>query len=411
MIKFEKFTLNNGLKVIVCQDKMSALVNMNILYNVGARDENENKTGFAHLFEHLMFGGSKNIPHYDTVLQNAGGENNAFTNSDFTNYYLTIPKQNLETAFYLESDRMLELNFSKKSLDVQKNVVCEEFRQRYLNQPYGDVSLFLHPLAYKVHPYQWTTIGKNINHIESATLGDVKDFFFKHYAPNNAILVVVGDVTTEKIYKLSEKWFGEIKKRNVPIRSLPEEPEQTEYQELTLDRNVPNDAIFMAYHTCSRLNDNYFVTDLISDILSNGKSSFFNVNLIKGKQLFSGIDAYISGSYHSGLFHIAGTLYPNVNFSQAKEAINIEILKICNGDFTEAILQKVKNKFIANQQFNQINNSDTAMDLAYYEWLGDAEMINSISENYSNITKENIIKVAKQIFRNTNLSCILYKKI
>ncbi|MDR2011193.1 MAG: insulinase family protein [Bacteroidales bacterium] len=409
MINFEKFTLENGLRVIIYKDKTTPIAAFNVLYDVGARDESENRTGFAHLFEHLMFGGSKNIENYDTALQKAGGENNAFTNNDYTNYYITVPKQNIETAFYLESDRMLELAFSEKSLDVQRNVVSEEYRQRYLNQPYGDVSLFLRPLAYEKHPYKWSTIGKNIEDIMTASLSEVKDFFYKHYAPNNAVVVIAGDVDSDQMYELCKKWFGDIPNRNVPVRNLPEEPVQTSKRILTLERNVPCDAIFMAYHTVGRLDEEYYATDLISDLLSSGRSSLFNMNLVKGKQYFSELDAYISGSYHPGLLHVAGKLYPGVSFDNAEKAIKEEINKIVKGDFSEKDLNKVKNKSISAQNFSRIGLLNIAMELAYCEWLGDAGMINNVEEKYMSVTKKDIVKTAEKIFTDNNLSCIYYK--
>jgi predicted Zn-dependent peptidase len=385
------------------------MVAFNLLYDVGARDENPERTGFAHLFEHLMFGGSKNIKNFDTVLQKAGGENNAFTNNDHTNYYITVPKQNIETAFYLESDRMLELAFSKKSLDVQRNVVSEEFRQRYFNQPYGDVSLYLRPLAYKSHPYQWSTIGKEIRHITEASLDEVKDFFFKYYAPNNAILVIGGDVETAKMVILCKKWFGDIPRRNVPKRDIPSEPVQTEKRILTLERDVQADAIYMAYHMCSRYDDNYFATDLISDLLSNGRSSLFNLNLVKEKNLFPEIDGYIQGSLDPGLFMINAKLYPHVDFDTAEKAIKTEIQKLIDGDFSDRELDKVKNKALSTQLFSKIGVLNIAMELAYYEWLGNAELINSIEEKIMNVTKMDVRRVASEIFKDSNLSCIYYK--
>ncbi len=409
MIKFDRFTLKNGLRVLVYHDKTTPMVAFNLLYDVGARDEAPERTGFAHLFEHLMFGGSKNIKNFDTVLQKAGGENNAFTNNDHTNYYITVPKQNIETAFYLESDRMLELAFSKKSLDVQRNVVSEEFRQRYYNQPYGDVSLYLRPLAYKSHPYQWSTIGKEIKHITEASLDDVKNFFYKHYAPNNAILVIGGDVETSKMESLCNKWFGDIPCREVPERNLPVEPVQTGKRTLTLERDVPNDAIYMAYHMCSRTDKDYYATDLISDLLSNGRSSLFDLNLIKTKKLFPEVDAYIQGSLDPGLFMINGKMYPGVDFVTAEDAIKTEIDKIINGNFTERELNKVKNKSLSTQLFSKIGVLNVAMELAYYEWLGDAEMINLTEEKILNVSKSDITGVASKIFTDSNLSCVYYK--
>lgn len=409
MINYDKFELDNGLRVIVYKDKSTPMVAFNILYDVGARDESPERTGFAHLFEHLMFGGSKNIKNYDTVLQKAGGENNAYTNNDHTNYYITVPKQNLETAFYLESDRMLELAFSKKSLDVQRNVVSEEFRQRYFNQPYGDLSLFLRPLAYKVHPYQWSTIGKEISHITAASLSDVKDFFYKHYAPNNAVLAIAGDVETSQMERLCKKWFGEIPRRNIPIRDIPKEPAQTEKRTLTLERDVPADALYMAYHMCGRKDNEYFATDLISDLLANGRSSFFNKNLIKEKKLFPEVDAYIQGSLDPGLFMISGKLFDTTNFETAESEIKNELNRIISGDFSERDLEKVKNKSLSTLLFSKIGVLNIAMELAYYEWLGDASMINDIEELILSVKKPNIQKVASEIFKDSNLSCIYYK--
>ncbi len=409
MIKYDKFTLDNGLRVLIYKDNTTPLVAFNLLYDVGARDEDPERTGFAHLFEHLMFGGSKNIKNYDTVLQKAGGENNAFTNNDFTNYYITVPKQNIETAFYLESDRMLELAFSKKSLDVQRNVVSEEFRQRYFNQPYGDVSLYLRPLAYKSHPYQWSTIGKEIKHITEAKLSDVRNFFYKHYAPNNAILVIGGDVETSKMEILCKKWFGDIPTRNVPARNLPMEKLQTEKRTLNLERDVPNDAIYMAYHMCSRTDDDYYPTDLISDLLSNGRSSLFNLNLIKTQKLFPEVDGYIQGSRDPGLFMINGKMYPGVDFEKAETAIKTEIQKIINGDFSDRELNKVKNKALSTQLFSKMGVLNIAMDLAYNEWLGNADMLNQVEDQILNVTKADITRVASKIFSDSNLSCIYYK--
>jgi zinc protease len=409
MISFDRFTLDNGLRVLIYHDKTTPMVAFNLLYDVGARDENPERTGFAHLFEHLMFGGSKNIKNYDSVLQKAGGENNAFTNNDHTNYYITVPKQNIETAFYLESDRMLELAFSKKSLDVQRNVVSEEFRQRYFNQPYGDVSLYLRPLAYKSHPYQWSTIGKEIRHITEASLDEVKDFFFKYYAPNNAILVIGGDVDTAKMEKLCKKWFGDIPKRNIPNRNLPIEPEQTEKRIVNLERDVPNNALYMAYHMCGRKDSEYFATDLISDLLSNGRSSLFNLNLIKKQKLFPEVEAYIQGSLDPGLFMINGKLFAETNFETAEAAIKTELDKIINGDFSERELDKVKNKSLSTQLFSKIGVLNVAMELAYYEWLGNAEQINLIEERILGVTKQDITRVADKMFTDKNLSCIYYK--
>ena len=292
MVNFRKFTLENGLRVLVHEDKSTPLVAMNILYDVGSRDEDPEMTGLAHLFEHLMFGGSVNIPDYDTPLQLAGGENNAFTNNDITNYYLTVPAQNIETGFWLEADRMAGLDFSQKNLDNQKNVVIEEFKQRYLNQPYGDVMLKLRPLAYKIHPYRWPTIGKDVKDIENASLGMIKEFFFAHYAPNNAILTLTGNITYDLAYDLTNKWFGPIEKRNIKVRNLPSEPPQNEKRILTIEGNVPSSALYKVWHIGPRLSDDFYTLDLITDILSGGESGRLNIELVREKKLFSEINAY-----------------------------------------------------------------------------------------------------------------------
>jgi predicted Zn-dependent peptidase len=408
MIHFDKFTLKNNLRVLVHHDETTPIVAFNLLYNVGARDENPEKTGFAHLFEHLMFEGSKNIPHYDAPLQQAGGENNAFTNNNITNYYINIPKDNLETAFWLESDRMLELALTQEKLDIQKKVVIEEFKQRYLNQPYGDWNLLLRPLAYKKHPYQWPTIGKEISHIENATLDEVTEFFYKHYAPNNAILVVAGNVTTDEIKVLTEKWFGDIPARNVVSRNLPVEPMQNEYRFMEVERSVPLNTIYQAYHMCERNSDDYYATDLISDLLSSGKSSRLNQRLIKEQKLFSQINAYITGDNDPGLFIVTGNLNQGVSFAEGQNAIRTELDAIMHQAINEAELNKVKNKVEANLIYSEINILNKAMNLAYFELLDDANLINTETEQYQKVTPEHIQKVARQLFKTENCSELFY---
>ena len=411
MIAFDKFTLDNGLKVIVHQDASTPMVGFNVLYNVGARDENPDKTGFAHLFEHLMFEGSVNIPNYDNPLQQAGGENNAFTNNNFTNYYINLPKENIETAFWLESDRMMELAFSQKKLDIQKKVVIEEFKQRYLNQPYGDWNLLLRPLAYKVHPYQWPTIGKEISHIEQVTLQEVRDFFFSYYAPNNAILVVAGDVELNEVKRLTEKWFGSIPQREIPKRDLPVEPKQTKSRLTTAERPVPLDAIYQAYHMVDRLSPDYYVTDLISDILSNGKSARLNQRLIKEKKLFNQINAYITGDNDPGLFIVQGTMNQGVDFETAQKAIREELDEMWQKPLEAQELAKVKNKIEANLILSEINVLNKAMNLAFFELLGDAAMIDMETEKYQQVTPERLASVAKELFNENNCSTLLYKAV
>jgi len=400
--------LDNGLRVIVHHDASTPIVAMNILYNVGSRDEHPDRTGFAHLFEHLMFGGSVNIPRYDEPLERVGGENNAFTNNDFTNYYLTVPAHNLETAFWLESDRMLNLAFSNKSFDVQRNVVVEEFRQNYLNQPYGDVWLLLRPLAYKVHPYKWATIGIDPSHIENASMDEVRGFYERHYNPCNAIMVIAGNIDTEYIKVLSEKWFGAIDKGSENHRNLPVEPEQAEARSLTVHRDVPYDAIYKAWHMCSRADEGFFATDLISDILSAGQSGRLNQKLVKELRLFSDISAFISGDIEAGLFVITGKLIKGVSMEAAESALQREIDEICSNAISEMELQKVKNRVEAMMAFSEMRVLDKAMNLAYYELLGDADKVNDLVEKYANVTAEGISAEAKKIFRPENCSTLYY---
>jgi len=408
MIAFEKFSLDNGLRVLVHKDESTPITAVNILYNVGARDEFADKTGFAHLFEHLMFGGSKNIAVFDEPLERVGGENNAFTNNDITNYYLSLPQQNLETAFWLESDRMNELAFSEKSLEVQRNVVVEEFKQRYLNQPYGDVWLLLRPLAYKIHPYQWSTIGKEISHIENAIMDDVKAFFYRYYRPNNAIMVVAGNVDVEQIKGLSEKWFGNIPSGDEFQRNIPAEPLQTEERILSVERDVPYDAIYKTYHICKRTENDYYAYDLISDILSNGKSSRFNNELVKQQKLFSEANAYLTGDIDNGLFVISGKLHKGISMDKAELAIDNEIEKLKKFFVEAEELQKVKNKAESLMVFSQMKVSDKAMNLAYFELLGDANMINSEIENYRDVSREQIKALVINTFRKENCSKMYY---
>lgn len=408
MIQFEKFKLKNNLTVIVHQDKSTPLACVNLLYDVGARDEDERMTGFAHLFEHLMFGGSVNIPNYDEPLQMVGGENNAFTTNDITNYYCTVPAENLETAFWLESDRMISLAFTDKSLEVQRSVVIEEFKQRYLNQPYGDVWLLLRPLAYKKHPYKWATIGKEIKHIEDATMADVRAFFNSHYNPSNAILVVAGDVDTGQVKALSEKWFGPIPEGKKTERNLPAEPKQTEARKLTVERDVPASSIYKAYHMCSRRDDEYHTVDVLSDILSRGNSSRLYKSLIKDKQLFSDINAYVMGDFDKGLFVISGKIPDHVKMEDAEKGIQDEIDKIRAELVDENELQKCKNKVESSVTFSETDVLTKATNLAISELLGDASLINEEIEKYGKVTREKIKEQANLVLDENNCSTLYY---
>ena len=411
MIKVNRHTLANGLRIIHSQDESTQMVALNLLYDVGARDEHPEHTGFAHLFEHLMFGGSVNIADYDTPVQNAGGENNAWTSNDMTNYYITLPYQYVETGFLLESDRMLSLDFNPKSLDVQRQVVIEEFKQRNLNQPYGDASHLIREMAYQTHPYQWPTIGKEISHIANATLDEVKEFFYRFYAPNNAILAVTGHISLEETIRLAEKWFGPIPVRNVPKRNLPKEVQQTAIRRKTVERKVPVDALYMAFHMCDRYHADYPVYDIITDILSNGRSSRFIQHLVQENKIFTGIDAYITGSIDEGLLHIAGKPAEGISLEEAEKAIWAELDELKRVSVDELELEKVKNRYESEQIFNNINYLNVATNLAYFELLGKAEDINDEVRKYRSVTASQLQKVAQKTFIPENCSILYYKAI
>lgn len=411
MIKYNTFTLKNGLKVIHHQDKTTPMVVVNTIYNVGARDEDENRTGFAHLFEHLMFGGSKNIENYDAPLQLAGGECNAFTNNDITNYYNTLPAENLETALWLESDRMLELAFTSKSLDVQRQVVIEEFKQRYLNQPYGDVWLQFRPLIYKKHPYQWATIGKNIQHIEDASMDDVKAFFFKHYGPQNATLVIGGNTDFDVVKSLVKKWYSDIPSREKYVRDIVAEPKQTEERRLTIERKVPANAIYLAFRMGNRLSHDHYLGDLTSDVLSGGKSSRLYESLVKTKKLFTDISAYILGGWEDGIFLINGNLMENVDFKTAETAIWEEINHLINQSISENELIKVKNKFQTAKAFQEQSLLNRVMNIAMFDQMGKLDKINDEKEIYNQISANELIDFSKRTFTNSNTSVLTIKAI
>lgn len=408
MIHYNKFTLANGLRVVVHEDHTTPMAVLNVLYDVGARDENPEQTGFAHLFEHLMFGGSVNIPEYDEPLQMAGGENNAYTTSDLTNYYIQLPAENIETAFWLESDRMLSLAFGEKSLDVQRKVVSEEFKEHYINKPYGDVWHKMRELAYSTHPYRWMTIGKELSHIENAKLEDVKAFFFKFYRPVNAILSVAGNITVEQARTLAEKWFGDIPSGDKYHRDLPVEPAQTASHKLEVKANVPLDALYKCYHMYARTDKRYYAADLISDILGGGSSSRLHQVLVKEKKLFSNIECYHFGSLDAGLLTIEGKLVKGVKMKEAEKAIQVELEKLQSEVITERELQKVKNRVESLLAFEDMSLLNRANNLAFYELLGDAALMNKEFENYEVVTAAEIHEEAKLLFDEKNANTIYY---
>ena len=408
MIQFEKFQLDNGLKVLVHQDSSTPMAVVNVLYNVGAKDEDPNKTGFAHLFEHLMFGGSVNIPVYDEPLQRAGGENNAYTTNDLTNYYCQIPAENIETAFWLESDRMLSLAFSKKSLEVQRKVVCEEFKEHYINKPYGDAWHKMRSLAYTQHPYRWMTIGASLAHVEDATIEDVKDFFFQFYRPNNAILVVTGNVQTEQVKQLAEKWFGPIEAGKAYVRNLPKEPVQEKSRSMDVRADVPLDMLMMTWHMGGRFDEGYHATDLITEVLGGGTSARLYEQLIKVKQIFSSIDCYHFGTVDPGLLVIEGKLVKGISMAVAEKAVLEEIEKIKNEILDAKEVQKVINKTESVICFEDMSIMNRAHSLAYYELLGDADLMNKELGMYQRVTPTIIQHTAQQIFQENNRNTLYY---
>lgn len=410
MIPYEYFTLENGLRVFVHEDHRVQIAVMNLLYDVGARDENPNKTGFAHLFEHLMFGGSVYIPNYDKPLQLAGGENNAFTSNDITNYYLTVPAANLETGFWLESDRMLGLSFDPKVLDVQRKVVIEEFKQRYLNQPYGDVWLKLRPLAYQVHPYRWATIGKEPEHVEQATMEDVRNFFYTHYLPNNAILVVAGNVNVNRVRELAEKWFAPIPARPVKARDLPTEPSQVEKRTLSVHAAVPANALYKVYPMAARLHPDFHASDIISDILGRGHSSRLHQKLVKEKEIFSTISSYTTSSIDPGLLIFSGRTAGSIDPLEAEKHLDEIIFEFVENGPSGDELEKIRNQAETSHVFSEVEVMNRAMSLAFAALLGNPDLVNKEIDLIRNVTPKDIHRVAKNILRENSSSVMYYNR-
>jgi len=411
MIQYKGFELENGLKVIVHEDETTTQAVVNLIYNVGSRDENEAKTGFAHLFEHLMFGGSANIESYDEVLQMVGGENNAWTSSDVTNYYVTLPAENLETAFWLESDRMLGLNFDPKVLEVQQKVVIEEFNQRYLNQPYGDMWLKIRPLVYEVHPYKWATIGKDIHHVEAATLDDVKEFFYSRYLPNNCVLVVGGKVTLDQVKALCDTYFAPIPAGQVPLRSLPQETEPTEAKREVIEADVPQDAIYRAYLTVPRMHKEYFAIEIMSEIFGSGKSSRLYQALVKDNPVFSSLGSYHAGSIDAGMFLIQGRLNDGFTLDEAERLLDEEIEKFLMKGISEEEHEKAKNQLESMLVYGEVELLNRASNLAYATILGNTDIVNQESEEIAKVTKGEVEEVAKRILQSERARTLIYKAI
>lgn len=410
MINYTKHILSNGLTLLVMEDVSTPMVSVNTLYSVGARDEDPSRTGFAHLFEHLMFGGTSEVPDFDRVVTEVGGESNANTNNDFTQYYLTVPASYLETALWLESDRMRHIDLSSSKLAVQQSVVIEEYNYRYINQPYGDIWLLLRPLCYKVHPYRWCTIGADIRHVQEATQADVESFFKRYYCPANAIIAVAGNVKSDEVVRLVEKWYGDIPSGERATHQLPAEPEQTESRRLDVKRDVPADALYLAYPTCGRIDSDMPAVDLVSDILSNGPSSRLYNSLVKERALFGELDAFITGDVDPGLFVISGKLRGGVSLDEARKAVEEELERMTTTKVPEHELEKVKNKYESTFCFSQYRTIDCAMALCYYEWLGHLEWINDEPEIYRQVTAEDIRRVSEELFRLEHENWMYYCK-
>ncbi len=408
MIRFERHTLDNGLRVIAHRDEGTPMVTTNMLYDVGARDEDPEATGLAHLFEHLMFEGTREVPLFDVPVMMAGGENNAFTNNDFTNYYITLPVNNLETALWLEADRMTGLDLSGERIMTQKSVVTEEYRQRYLNQPYGDLLLLLRPLAYEVHPYRWPAIGMDISHIEKADTISARKFYRKFYNPSNAVLSVAGNVTPEEVFRLAEKWFGDKPRAPRRRRRLPAEPLQSERREITVARRVPSPQLVMAWHTGGRNSRDFIVLDMLTDILAGCESARFPALLVREREIFSEADIYLSGESDPGLVIFSGKLRNGSDIRKAEKAVEDELFRLSSGPVTDAELEKARNRYESLRLISHLSASNKAFNLAHHELLGDAEGYNREKERYLSVTAGEMTEKAARTFLPGNCSVIHY---
>lgn len=409
MITYQKYQLANGLTVIANRDRASRMAAVNLLYKVGARNESPSRTGLAHLFEHLMFRGTHLVPDFDTPVQMACGENNAFTNNDYTDFYITLPVANIETALWLESDRMTGLDLSSEAIEIEKRVVVEEFRQRYLNQPYGDQNMLLRDMVYTTHPYRWATIGLSPEHIEQASTEEIRDFYHRFYHPSNAILSVSADIDPEKVFHLAEQWFGGIEDTPYTIPQIEQEPQQVEARRMEVERDVPATTITIAFHMGNRLSRDFFLGDMASDLLAGGDSARLYERLIKRKRLFASANAYISGDVDNGMFVFTGQLLPTTSEAAAEEAIWKEITDLQAGNISEYEIEKVKNKFEANTLFGELNVMNKAMNLGYYEMIGDLPLINREVEIYRSLTADDVADFSTRTFSKENSSTLIYR--
>lgn len=410
MIKYEGFQLDNGLEVLVHEDPTTEMAVMNLLYKVGSRNEVPGKTGLAHFFEHLMFGGSRNVPVFDREVERVGGESNAFTNTDITNYYISLPAANIETAFWLESDRMMQLNLSPKTIEVQRKVVMEEFKQRYLNQPYGDAMHRVRDLVFDVHPYRWPTIGKDLADIEAFTSVDVEEFYYSHYRPNNAILVVAGNVNVEQIKSLTHKWFSDIPSGELLKQAIPREEAQRRKRVLTVTADVATDALYKVYRVPGRLQEGYVEADLITDILGFGRSSILEQKLVKNSPLFANCNAYVLGSVDPGLIVFTGKMEMGQSAEDAEKALDEVIEQFRSSTVPQEIIEKGKNQSEAMKSYESVQLLNRAMNLAYYAHLGDPNLHQIEYEKKLEATPDQIAAVANALLVEENSSVVYYKK-
>lgn len=407
-IRFSRHYLKNGLCFLHHYDPNTPFVVVNMLYKVGSRDEHEEKTGFAHLFEHLMFEGTPNVPYFDGPLQEAGGENNAFTNNDYTNYYDMVPALNAEIPFWLEADRMQHLNINPTSLELQKKVVVEEFKETIIDQPYGDAYHLLRAMVYRQHPYRWPAIGRDLKHIASARLEDVSTFFNDYYVPNNVILVVAGNIRERRALQVARKWFEGIAS-NPDLQHMSfQEGEQLEARRQTVHADVPHDAIYMAFKMPGRLEEGYHTADVLTDILASGNTSMFYQALIKEQGIFTEIDAYISGSNETGMLVIEGKLSENHGADEGEAAIWKILEKLSDTPIRSADLKKVKNKMITYMNFSDASLLNRAISLAYYEMLGDAALINEEERKYSAVRPNDILEFCRTFIQSEKSNTLFY---
>ena len=410
MMDVSRFKLDNGLRLVFFRDESTEMVHVNLLYGVGAKNEEYSHTGLAHLLEHLMFEGTEKFPSFDEPLEEAGGDSNAYTNNDVTDYFISLPRRNAELAFCMESDRMRNATLDDEKINVQRQVVMEEFKQHHLNKPYGDVSMLMRKLAFKKHPYRWSTIGRKLSHISDVPAEVVRDFHRRHYVPENAVLAVVGNVPFEQIKEWTIKWFGDIPATKCRKNEIPQEPRQRRQRRATVYRNVPNDALYMAFHMPGFNGADYYPCDVISDILANGYSGRLSERLVKKKKLFTRIDAFISNTDHDGLFWIYSRLADGVTYEQAEAAIRNELEQLQQKEVSRAELEKVRNRFESEQIFSNLSGVNFAEKLALAEWYGDVTRAWREIDMYRAVTPTDIKRVAKELFRQGNSSVLLYKK-